>query len=223
MQITVVGRHEWSLAPERATIYLTVDLEGADRAATSREASAIVDALARDLHQLRMGKDAPLTWHSVGPLVTRVWRPYNERGEVMPPRYGASASLKAKFRNFTALSEVTSQWAERDGVQLGQVEWALTDESRTSVEAAALTRAVDQARVRALAIAQAAGWADVEVEEVADPGLLAPPPGGGAVPLAAEASYGRMAFKHDSGGGGGLAPEDVRGEAVIHARFRATG
>ena len=220
MQITVVGSHAWSLAPERGTVHLHVDLEGEDRAATSRAAAELVDALGRDLHRLRQGHDAPLTWYAVGPLVTRSWRPWGPEGQPLAPRYGASATLKAKFRDFTALSEVTGRWAEREGVQLTQVEWALTDATRTATEAAALTRAVEEARARALAIAQAAGWSDVELEEVADPGLLVAPPGVGPAPMAAGALR-SMAFKDESAGGG-VAPEDVRGEAVVHARFRAT-
>lgn len=220
MQITVVGSHAWSLAPERATVHLQIDLEGDDRAATSRGAAELVDALGRDLHRLRQGDGAPLTWYSVGPLVTRSWRPWGPDGQPMAMRYGASATLKAKFRDFAALAEVTGGWAEREGVQLSHVEWALTDATRTATEAAALTRAVEEARVRALAIAQAAGWSSVELVEVADPGLLAVPPGGGPVPMAS--GFGRaMALKQDASGGGGLAPEDVRGEAVVHARFVA--
>ena len=222
MQITVVGSHSWSLAPERGTVHLHVDIEGDDRAATSRAAAEVVDALGRDVHRLRQGHDAPLTWYSVGPLVTRSWRPWGPDGQPLPPRYGASADLRAKFRDFSALAEVTGGWAEREGVQLTHVEWALTEATRTASEAAALTRAVEQARARALALAQAAGYATVEVEEVADPGLLvAPPPVGGPVPLAGSMAR-AVAFKaEDAGGGGGLAPEDVRGEAVVHARFRA--
>ena len=70
------------------------------------------------------------------------------------------------------------------------------------------------------AIAQAAGWSEVELEEVADPGLLVAPPGVGPAPMAAGALR-SMAFKDESAAGG-VAPEDVRGEAVVHARFRAT-
>ena len=220
MRITVVGSHAWSIAPERGTVHLLVDLEGDDRAATSRSAAEVVDALGRDLHRLRQGSDAPLTWYSVGPLVTRSWRPWGPDGQPMAPRFGASANLKAKFRDFTAMAEATTRWAEHDGVQVTHVEWALTDATRTTTEAAALTRAVEEARGRALAIAQAAGWRDIEIQEVADPGLLAAePPGGGTVPVASGAM--RMSFKEDAGGGGGLAPEDVRGEAVVHARFEA--
>ncbi len=222
MQITVVGSHAWSLAPERGTVHVQVDLEGDDRAATSRSAAQLVDALAHDLHRLRQGDDAPLTWYSVGPLVTRSWRPWGPDGQPLPPRYGAGATLKAKFRDFAALSEVTGSWAEREGVQLSHVEWALTDATRTATEAAALTRAVEEARTRALAIAHAAGWADVELEEVADPGLLvAPPPPGGPMPMAAGRSM-NLAYAKDEAAGGGLAPEDVRGEAVVHARFTAS-
>ena len=220
MRITVVGSHAWSIAPERGTVHLLVDLEGDDRAATSRSAAEVVDALGRDLHRLRQGSDAPLTWYSVGPLVTRSWRPWGPDGQPMAPRFGASANLKAKFRDFTAMAEATTRWAEHDGVQVTHVEWALTDATRTTTEAAALTRAVEEARARALAIAQAAGWSDVELEEVADPGLLVAPPGVGPAPMAAGALR-SMAFKDESAGGG-VAPEDVRGEAVVHARFRAT-
>lgn len=219
MQITVVGTHAWSLAPERGTVHIGVDLEGDDRTATSRAAADAVEALASDLHDLRQGADAAVTWYSVGPLSTRSWRPYNERGEVLPPRYGAGALLKAKFRDFTALADATIRWAGREGVQLHHVEWTLTDATRTSIEAAALTHAVEEARTRALAIAQAAGWAEVEAVEIADPGLLAGPPGGSG-PL--EMGHARMAaFAASDTGGAGVAPEDVRGEAVLHARFEA--
>lgn len=222
MQITVVGSHAWSLAPERGTVHLLVDIEGEERASVSREAAELVDALGRDLHRLRQGSDAPLTWHSVGPLGTRSWRPWGPDGQPLAPRFGAGASLKAKFRDFAALAEVTGGWAEREGVQISHVEWALTDATRTATEAAALTRAVEEARSRALAIAHAAGWADVELEEVADPGLLVTPtPGPGPVPMAAR-SVNLSYAKDESMGGGGLAPEDVRGEAVVHARFRAS-
>ncbi len=220
MLITVVGTHAWSLAPERGTVHVLVDLEGDDRAGTSRAAADVVDALGRDLHHLRQGDASPLTWYSVGPLVTRSWRPWGPDGQPLPPRYGAGATLKAKFRDFAALSEVTGAWAEREGVQVNHVEWALTEATRTATEAAALTRAVEEARTRALAIAQAAGWAEVELEEVADPGLLDASPPPGAVPAAGMMRA--MAYKEDAAGGGGLAPEDVRGEAVVHARFRAS-
>lgn len=224
MQITVVGSHTWSLAPERGTVHLLVDIEGDDRASTSRAAAEVVDALGHDLHRLRTGDDAPLTWYSVGPLVTRSWRPWGPDGQPLALRFGAGANLKAKFHDFAALAEVTGGWAEREGVQLTHVEWTLTDATRMAAEAAALTRAVEDARARALAIAHAAGWADVDLEEVADPGLLVAPtpmPGHGFVPLSGS-SMRAMAYKEDAAGGGGLAPEDVRGEAVVHARFRAS-
>ncbi|MDO5535762.1 MAG: SIMPL domain-containing protein, partial [Propionibacteriaceae bacterium] len=220
MQITVIGSHAWSLPPERATVHITVDVEGEERAATSREATAIVDALGRDLHRLRQGSDAPLTWYTVGPLATRSWRPWGPDGQPMATRFGASAILTAKFRDFAALSEVTGGWAEREGVQITRVAWTLTDATRTATEAAALTRAVEEARSRALAIAQAAGWSEVDVLEVADPGLLAGHGGGTPQPAQAGGNLRMMAAKEDSSGGA-LAPEDVHGEAVVHARFEA--
>lgn len=217
MKIAVVGTHSWSAPPERGTVHITVDVEGPDRAETVQVATALVDALAADLHRLRAGADAPVSWYSVGPLVTRTWRPYQERGQAAP-QFAAGASLQATFTDFTALSDATLGWAQRDGVQIGDVFWTLTDATEASLEATALTRAVDQARARALAIAQASGYAEVTIEEVADPGLL---PSEQPRPVAMmAASFDRSHGKRESSGAT-IAPEDVRGEAVIHARFSA--
>lgn len=220
LRITVAGHNEYSLPPERATVHLTVDVEGPDRVATSEEATRLVSDISEELHGLRRRPATPpLTWYSVGPVVTRWWHPYNDRGEAMPPRYGASAQLRAKFSDFPAMADVLAGWAGRQSLRIDHVEWTLTDDTRASVEATALTRAVGQARARALAIAQAAGWQDVELQEVADPGLLSEPGGGEPVPVAMAMGFAR---RDAAGGGGGLVPEDVHGEARVHARFVAT-
>lgn len=218
MRITVVGTHEYALAPERATVLVRVDVEGTDRVETSRAAAHQVDALRADLEELRGRPGSPLTWFSVGTLLTRSWRPYSNTGEAMAPMYGASVLVRARFSDFGALAQATDAWARHDGVRLEDVTWEWTDVTRAKVEAMALTRAVEEARNRALAIAQASGYVEVEIEEVADPGLLGeqapgPQPYGAAT---------AVAMKRDGGGSpAGVIPDDLRGEARVHARFRA--
>lgn len=219
MQISVVGTHSYERAPERGTLNLTIDVEGADRAATTRSASAVRDTVGRDLRALSDQPSSPLESFTVGALMTRAWRPYHERGQVMPLRYGASARVQATFSDFGHLAQLMDDLGGREGVRLDQVEWKLTEPTRREVEADALARAVGEARARALAIARAAGWSDVEVVEVADPGLLEHEPGPypRGVPVAA-----MMAEGLPGGEGPGLVPEDIRGEARVHARFLAT-
>ncbi|MFP5416591.1 MAG: SIMPL domain-containing protein [Actinomycetes bacterium] len=216
MQITVVGTHPYERAPERATMHVTIDLEGPDRATTSRDAAALRDSVGSELQRLRDEPGSPLESFSVGPLMTRSWRPPHERGHVLPLQYGASARVRATFADFERLAELMNALAGREGVRLDHVEWTLTDQTRRQVEADALTRAVAEARSRALAIAQASGWAGVDVVEVADPGLLDPDS-----PWP-QPRVMREAMMAGAVGGPGLVPEDIRGEARVHARFVAT-
>jgi len=219
MDITVVGTHEYSVPPERGTIHLDVGFEGPELAGVLSASADLVNELNRHLEALRSGDAAPVTWHAVGPLGTRSWRPYNNQGLVMPLRHAASAHVQAKFRDFEALARFTGEWGARDGVRTGQVVWTLTDGRRTALESATLERAVQDARRRALVIARAAGAGEVEAVEVADPGLLSGTRGGAEAPQHHAAALRAAADSGESAAA--VLPEDVRGTATVHARYRA--
>jgi uncharacterized protein YggE len=222
MEITVVGTHEYSVPPERGTVHLDVGFEGSDLTRAVHASTELVNALNGHLEQLRAGGAGAVTWHAVGPLGTRSWRPYNNQGNVLPMRHAATAHVQAKFRDFVGLARFTTDWGARDGVRLGRVEWTVTEQRRAELESATLECAVRDARRRALVIARTVGADDVEVVEVADPGLLSGTRGQPDGPLHATAAF-RAGGAAESADTAAILPEDVTGSATVHARFRAAG
>lgn len=219
MQITVVGSSEYSLPPERATAAVLVSAQDTDAGRAAKRAQAEVVRIDQELRRLSTGDEAPVTWFSVGPQTTSSWQPTNNQGKPGVRRFQATARIQAKFRDFSVLSDCITAWGASEDVNVQHVTWTLTDETRLRVEAEALTDAVADARQRALAIAEASGFGEVIVEQVADPGLLGE---SGAAPQAYEgAAMPAMMRGKASSGGADLSPEDVRGTTRVHARFRA--
>jgi uncharacterized protein YggE len=219
MELTVVGTARASLAPERATLHLTLGHEGGDKAEVLRATTALVQSFAAYVDELRSADPSPTTWSVIQPIRTRSWRPWSDKGQVLPLRHAASSGVQVKYRDFRALAASVDAWGALAGVSVDRVEWALTEATRTAQEAEVLRRAVADARTRALTMARAAGYDDVRWVELADPGLLQS--GGrdvGGGPVAA-ASY--RAAKAESGGGAEVAPEDIAWQVEVHARFTA--
>jgi uncharacterized protein YggE len=179
-----------------------------------------VHALTAEIARLRDHESAPTTWSAVLPIGTRSWRPWSDKGAVLPMRHAASAMLKVKFRDFRALAGFADTWGGVDGVTLGGVEWTLTEGEQKRVEQEVLAGAVAQARERAQVLATAAGGGPVRCVEIADPGMLPERSFGGGPPMAYAMRSGKAM---DTGGGEGIeiAPQDVEVEAVVHARFVA--
>ena len=110
MDITVVGTGLASLAPERATLTLSAAHEGADKAQVLARTSELVQALTTEIARLRDHESKPTTWSAVLPIGTRSWRPWSEKGEVLPLRHAASSTIRIKFRDFRALSGFADAW-----------------------------------------------------------------------------------------------------------------
>ena len=221
MDITVVGTGLASLAPERATITLSAAHEGADKAQVLARTSELVQALTTEIARLRDHESKPTTWSAVLPIGTRSWRPWSEKGEVLPLRHAASSTIRIKFRDFRALSGFADAWGGVEGITLGGVEWTLTEEVQKKTEREVLAQAVEQARDRAQVLATAGGGGRVRCIELADPGLLSDRASTEMAPKAMAMRSG--AYAGDSGGSGGIeiAPQDVEVEAQINARFVA--
>ena len=217
MDLTVVGSARASLAPERATLHLTLGHESGDKDGVLRATTELVQAFSAYVDQLRHAQPSPTTWSSIQAIRTRSWRPWSDQGQVLPLRHAASSAVQLKFRDFRALAATVDQWGGRDGVRVDHVDWALTEATRSEQEAAVLRRAVADARARALTMAQAAGFGDVRWVELSDPGLLQP--GGREGFVAASAVSFRQATA-DTGGGADVVPDDITWETRVHARFR---
>jgi len=224
--ISVEGEHTIDTPPERAVLFLTVNVETDDKQRTLDLAVRLTQELAAEMATLT-APGGPATWHAVGSMHTHSWRPHADSGAIMPLRHVATVPLQVKFRDFQALSAFSSRAGTRPGVRLDRVEWRLTQASGTRVREAALAGAVADARARALVMARAAGFTEVIPSQLADPGLLEGTPGdGGPTPVGKAAL--RLAEAAPAGGGGGLdpeaidlKPEDVSVSARIHARFTA--
>lgn len=219
MEISVQGTHEETVAPEIARLHAGALAEGGDKAQVLRTATEVVQSFSAELKRLQEG--GSVSEVVVRPIGTSSWRPIN-KGRQQAPIYRAAASIRADFTDFAALADLAAQFGATDALQLGRVEWRLTDDTRRAVENTCLTRAVEQAKDRALAMARAAGESKVEFVQLADPGMLGDRPTENF-----HAPAPRMAMMRSAVGGGGdeltgidIQPEELTVGCVVEARFR---
>jgi uncharacterized protein YggE len=218
--ITVRGENEQRIAPERAVAHLTIRAEGPERGAVVERMAASSEPVRDDLATRKTaGTVAEWTSQRVS-----VWseRPWSPEGKRLAPVHYASVDFSATFTDFAVLSWWAGEVAEREGVQLGWIDWQLTPETRASVERDVAAGAVAVAVARATAYASAIGLATVTPLEIADLGLLARQDSPESVPPP-RMVVAKAQFAADSGGGPAvqLQPEDIVITAGVEARFAA--
>src|SRR4051812_49065206 len=190
--ITVQGTHTAWFDAERATVHITAAFDGPRRdevfAAATRAATdttALITAL--------FDKDrGPVTWWSSDRVSVWSERPWSNNGKRLPLVYHAAIGVQAKFMEVDALSRLIEQVAVMEGVNVGGIDWDLTDERRIAETDAVRRAAVADAVQKAATYAAAAGLPAPAVIAVADPGMLGDAGTGGGV---GPAGYERMAFK----------------------------
>jgi len=217
--ITVRGEHETRIAPERAIAHLTIRAEGPERGAVVERMAALTEPVRDDLVARKTAGTVP-EWTSQR---VSVWseRPWNNEGKRLAPVHYASVDFSVTFTDFAALSWWAGEVAERDGVQLGWIEWLLTPETRAQTEKNVATHAVGVAVARAEAYAGALGLSKVTALEIADVGLLtrqeqSPAP-------APRMMMAKAAYAADAGGAPAvqLQSDDIVISAAVESRFSA--
>lgn len=215
--ITVRGENEARIAPERATIHVTVRAEGAERA-------PVVDLVMRLTEPVRTSitdrkeTGAVVEWTSKR-LAVRAERPWNNEGKRLAPVFYGSISLTATFAEASELSIWVSEVSAWDGVEIGWVDWQLTPETRARVEREVAAEAVGVAVARAQAYAGALGLKEVTPLEIADVGLIARAEV--AAPQAMKMRGAAFAAS-DSSASMEYEPEEIVVAATVEARFTAS-
>jgi uncharacterized protein YggE len=222
--ITVQGTHTAWFDAERATVHISAAFDGPKRDevfARATQAAADATALVQPLFDKERG---PVTWWSSDRVSVWSERPWNNDGKRLPLVFHAAISLQAKFSDFDALSRLIEQVAVMDGVNVGGIEWELTDEKRTQVTDDVRRAAVADAVQKAATYAAASGLGTPAVIAVADPGMLGDGGVGGGVSYES-APMARMAFKSQAMDAGGaslsLSPEQIQVASSVDVRFSA--
>ena len=214
--VTVRGENEARIAPERATVHLTVRCDGPDRAPVVELAMRLAEPVRQSIGD-RHTAGSVVEWTSKR-LGVRAERPWSNDGKRLAPIYYASISFSATFSEATELSMWVSDVSAWDGVEIGWVDWHLTAETRARVESDVAARAVAVAVARAQAYAGALGLRDVRPLEIADVGLIARD---AAAPTTLKAR-GTAFAAADSGASMEFEPEEIVVTATVEARFLAS-
>lgn len=213
--ITVRGESEERVVPERAVAHVTVAVDGPAREQVVARVANLAGPVRDDLNA-RRSAGLVLTWSSGR---ASVWtdRPWNAEGRMLDLVHHASVEITAAFTDFDELSDWLNGLAERDGIQVGPVEWDLSPETRTEVERRVAVDAVAVAVERATAYGSAVGRHKITPVEIADLGLLTP-----GEPAAAARSLAKAAMEMDAGGAIDARPDAIVVSAAVEARFRAS-
>lgn len=215
LEVVVRGHARRKYAAERATVAVAASLDDAERTDVYRRAVALQDRLITDLRELNAG-GAVNTWTSDQVRVFS-YRPYAKNGKAQL-RFRVDIRVEAEFKDFEQLSTFLDRWAVEDGVQIGTIDWDVTEQNREAYEAELRQEAVRNAAIKARAFAEAAGRGEVTAVQLADPGMLQ-----------AQAEYGApraMAMAAPAGMPGGgptldLSPDDITIGAAVDAKFVA--
>jgi uncharacterized protein YggE len=220
--ITVQGSYTAWFDAERATLHIGAAFDGPERDEVFARATGTAAEVAGIITPLVDASAGPVTWWSSDRVGVWSERPWNNEGKRLPLVYHATIGAQAKFLDFEALSRVIEQLAVMDGVNLGGIDWDLTDERRRAVTDEVRTAAVADAIRKAGTYAAAAGLGKPAVIAVADPGLLGDGAGGAPAPMPLE----RVAFRAqamDAAGGAPLTltPEQIQVSSSVDVRFSA--
>ncbi|PKQ33389.1 MAG: SIMPL domain-containing protein [Actinobacteria bacterium HGW-Actinobacteria-11] len=215
--VTVRGEHERRVAPERATIRVSVRSEGPERTVVLEHVMRLADPVRTSITE-RADAGSIVDWTSTR-LSVRAERPWSNDGKRLAPVFYASVDFTATFAEASELSIWTSDISPWDGVEVGGVEWHLTPETRTQVEQEVAAEAVGVAVTRAQAYAGALGLEQVTPIEIADAGLISKAQGSAEAPLMK--ARGGIAFAADAGPVMEYEPDEIVISATVEARFLA--
>ncbi|WP_217183660.1 SIMPL domain-containing protein [Streptomyces sp. AC495_CC817] len=215
--VTVRGEHEARVAPERATIRVTVRAEGPERTAVVDSALRLAEPLRTSITD-RKDADTVLEWTSKS-LSVRAERPWNAEGKRLAPVYYASVDFTATFAEASELSVWVSDVSPWEGVEVGWVDWHLTPDTSARIEREVASAAVGVAVARARAYAEALGLTEVTPLEIADTGLISS--GQPAPSPQMMKARGGVAFAADSAPAMEYEPEEIVISATVEARFLA--
>ena len=217
--ITVQGEFTAWYPAERATVFVTVQLDGPARDAVFAAANASAAVVRDSISALHDPKAGPVTWWSSDSV--RLWsdRPWNQNGEQLDLVYYSAIGFRVKFSDFGALAEWIEATAGVNGATVTSIRWELTEATRNAVTTEVRSRSVKDAVTKATVFAQSIGLGSVTATALADPGMLGDQ-GGAPSPIAEM----RMAKSFDadmSGGALELKPEEIEVTSVVDARFVA--
>lgn len=212
--ISVTGAARRLSSPDRGTAQVLVRFQGALREEVSASARAVHERLTADARRF-VEDGAAAEWSA-----DQVWISSSERyrGEKKKPKQVtvANASVRVVFVDFTALSRWLTDLSEQEGVQVGGIDWSISDDRRREVEGEVRTEAVLDALSRARAYASALGLVTVEPVRVYEPGLRpdnepGTGPGYGFMARSAVASSSELTVR----------PSDLEVHAEVTADFSA--
>lgn len=215
--ITVRGENEARVAPERATIHVSVRAEGPQRTDVVDRAMRLAEPVRSGIGE-RQDAGTILEWNSKR-LAVRAERPWNDQGKQLAPVYYASIDFAATFTEASELSIWASEISSWDGVEIGWVDWHLTPQTRADLEREVASSAVGAAVQRAQSYAAALGLESVTPLEIADTGLISREAAPGVHMMKARGA----AFSASAAGGPAMEyePEDIVISATVEARFTA--
>ncbi len=211
--ISARGQTESHTTPEIATLHVSVEFDGADRAEVMERALRLGEVVRSEIEQLADG-GAVSEWSS-DQLTVWSSRPWSSDGEQLPLVHTASLAFRVVFADLSELSGWVSAIAEREGVKIGGITWDLTPETRKRIERETAGRAVADAIERASTYAAAVGRRGVTPVQIADVGLLQ---GSSAEPVAALMARGAAYL---DGSDLTFRPEPVVVSAEVEMRFEA--
>lgn len=214
--VTVRGEHEARVAPERATIRVSVRAEGPERTTVVEHVMRLAEPVRGSITE-RADAGSVVDWTSKR-LSVRAERPWNNEGKRLAPVYYASIDFTATFIEASELSIWVSDISPWDGVEVGWVNWHLTPETNARIEQEVAAQAVGVAVTRAETYARALGREEVVPLEIADVGLISSGQPSPASPML-KARAG--AFAADSAPAMEYEPEDIVIAATVEARFLA--
>lgn len=215
--ITVRGQSEERIAPERATIRVSVRADGPDRAVVVEHTLRLAEPLRAGLVE-RSDAGTIADWTSQR-LSVRAERPWSSDGKRLAPVYYATVDFTATFTEASELSVWVSDVSAWEGIEIGWVDWHLTPETRDRVEREVAASAVGVAVTRAEAYAGALGRSTVVPVEIADVGLISS--GQQAPQVTAFKARGAAFAAADSSPSMEYEPDEIVVSATVEARFTA--
>lgn len=168
MKITVSGTRQLTVPAECVGISLTLGFTGEDRGRIVDDTARLVESVRGLLERACAGgggHDARLsglrTWTTVR---------YDSKGRPAAEQHVAEVRGSVTIDDLSRVGSLLGELTTTDGVQVGSLDWRLTDETQERLQPEVLAGAYQRARQRAEWIANAAGLTGISVVSVQDGG-----------------------------------------------------